>query len=122
MYRFTLLSQELGLTDDQRSALKHLVRNHRHEIQPLMKDLIAKKRALQGLVMAENPDPAEIRQASAELGHAIAEAAVLGSALVQKAQSILTPEQFKRLREMQESRQKAFDETLREWQEKHPAF
>jgi len=122
MYRLNLLGEELGLTDDQRAALKNLVRSHRREIQPLVKTLMAKKRALQGLVLAENPDPEAIRQTSADLGEAIAEAAVLGSALAQKAQTILTPDQFNRLREMQQRRQKVFDQTLREWQERNPAF
>jgi Spy/CpxP family protein refolding chaperone len=122
MYRLNLLSEELGLTDDQRAALKNLVRSHRQEIQPLVKAVIAKKRALQEFVLAENPDPAAIRQASADLGNAIADAAVLGSSLAQKAQSILTPDQFNRFREMRQNRQKAFDASLREWQEKHPAF
>lgn len=122
MYRLNLLSEELGLTDDQRAALKNLVRSHRQEIQPIVKAVIAKKRALQEFVLAENPDPAAIRQASADLGNAIADAAVLGSSLAQKAQSILTPDQFDQFREMRQNRQKVFDETLREWQEKHPAF
>jgi Spy/CpxP family protein refolding chaperone len=122
MYRLNLLSEELGLTDDQRAALKNLVRSHRQEIQPLVKAVIANKRTLQELVLAEKPDPAAIRQASADLGNAIAEAAVLGSVLAQKAQLILTPDQFDRFREMRQNRQKVFDETLREWQEKHPAF
>jgi Spy/CpxP family protein refolding chaperone len=122
MYRLNLLSEELGLTDDQRAALKNLVRSHRQEIQPLVKTVIAKKRALQELVLAENPDPAAIRQASADLGNAIGEAAVLGSTLAQKAQSILTPEQLNQFREKRQNRQKAFDESLREWQERNPAF
>ena len=122
MYRLNLLSEELGLTDDQRAALKGLVRGHRQEIRPLVRTLIAKKRALQELVLAENPDPGAIRAASADLGNAIADAAVLGSVLAQKAQSILTPDQFNRFREMRQNRQKVFDETLREWKEKHPAF
>ncbi len=122
MYRLNLLSQELGLTDDQRAALKDLFKNHRQEIQPLVKTVIAKKRALQEIVLGENPDPAAIRQASSDLGNAIADAAVLGSALAQKAQSILTPEQLNRFREMRLNRQKAFDESLREWQERNPAF
>ncbi|MCX5912659.1 MAG: Spy/CpxP family protein refolding chaperone [Deltaproteobacteria bacterium] len=122
MYRLNLLSEELGLTDDQRAALKNLVRSHRQEIQPLVKAVIAKKRTLQELVLAEKPDPAAIRQASADLGNAIAEAAVLGSVLAQKAQSILTPDQFNRFRTMRQNRQKVFDETLREWQERNPAF
>jgi Spy/CpxP family protein refolding chaperone len=122
MYRLNLLSEELGLTGDQRAALKDLIRNHRDEIKPLLKSVRAKKRALQGLVLGEDPDPVAIRQASADLGTAIAETAVLGSSLVQKARSILTPEQLTRLREMKQNRQKAFDESLREWQERNPAL
>ena len=122
MYRLNLLSEELGLTDVQRVALKDLIKNHRQETKPLVKAVIAKKRALQELALGENPDPAAIRQASADLGNAIAEAAVLGSSLAQKAQSILTPEQVTRFREMRQNRQKAFDESLREWQERNPAF
>ena len=122
MYRLNLLSEELGLTDDQRAALKDLIKNHRHEIQPLVKAVIAKKRALQELALGEDPDPAAIRRASADLGNAIAEAAVLGCSLAQKAKSVLTPEQLTRLREMRQNRQKAFDESLREWQERNPAF
>jgi Spy/CpxP family protein refolding chaperone len=122
MYRLNLLGEELGLTDDQRAALKNLVKNHRQEIKPLVQAVIVKKRALQEIALAENPDPAAIRQASADLGNAIAEAAVLGSSLAQKAQSILTPEQVTRFREKMQNRQKAFDESLREWQERNPAF
>ncbi len=122
MYRLNLLSEELGLTDDQRAALKDLIRNHRDEIKPLVKAVIAKKRALQEIALGENPDPETIRQASTDLGNAIAEAAVLGSSLAQKAKSILTPEQLTRLREMRQSRQKAFDKSLRKWQERNPAF
>lgn len=122
MYRLKLLSEELGLTEDQRAAIKDLIKNHRQEIKPLVKALIVQKRALLEIALAENPNPAAIRQAADELGKAIAEAAVLGSSLAQKAQSILTPEQVNRLREMRQNRQKAFDEALREWQERNPAF
>jgi len=122
MYRLNLLSEELGLTDNQRGALKDLFRSHRDEIKPLMKAVIAKKRALQELALGEAPDPEAIRQASVDLGNAIAEAAVLGSSLAQKAKSILTPEQLTRLREMRQNRQKAFDKSLRKWQERNPAF
>ncbi len=122
MYRLNLLSEELGLTNDQRAALKGLIKDHRNEIKLLVKTLIAKKRALQELALGENPDPEAIRQASTELGNAIAEAAVLGSSLAQKAKSILTPEQLARLREMRQNRQKAFDESLRKWQKRDSAF
>jgi Spy/CpxP family protein refolding chaperone len=87
-----------------------------------VKTVIAQKRALQEFVLAENPDPAAIRQASTDLGQAIAEAAVLGSVLAQKARLILTPDQLNRIREMRQNRRKAFDQTLREWQEGNPTF
>ncbi len=122
MYRLSLLSEELGLTDDQRAALKNLIRNHGDEIKPLVKAVITKKRALQELALGENPDPEAIRRASTDLGNAIAEAAVLGSSLAQKAKSILTPEQLTRFREMRQNREKAFDESLQDWQQRNPAF
>jgi len=121
MYRFNLLSEELGLTDNQRAELKALVKDHRAEIQPVIKTVMAKKRALQELVLGDNADPAAIRQASADLGNAIAEAAVLGSSLAQQAKTILTPEQLARVREMMQNRQNAFDKSVREWQEKNTA-
>ncbi len=98
-----------------------MIKDHRNEIKLLVKTLIAKKRALQELALGENPDPETIRQASTDLSNAIAEAAVLGSSLAQKAKTILTPEQLTRLRKMMQNRQKAFDESLREWQG-NPAF
>lgn len=121
MYRLNLLSEELGLTDDQRAAFKELIRSHRGEMQPPVKAVIAKKRALEELVLGENPDPAAIRQASADLGNAIAEAAALGASLAQKGKAILTPEQLARLREMRQNRQKAFDKSLQKWLERNPA-
>ena len=122
MYRLNLLSEELGLTDDQRAALKDLIRNHRGEIQPLVKAVIAKKLALEKLVLGEDPDPAAIRQAAADLGNVIAEAAVLGASLAQKGKSILTPEQLARLREMRQNHQKALDKSLQKWEERNPVF
>jgi len=122
MYRMNLLSEELGLTDNQQAAIKKLFKHHRQEIQPLVKTVIAKKRALLELVLAENPDQTAIRQASADLGQAIADAAIQSSLLAQQAQSLLTPDQLRQFREIRQNRQKAFDETLREWQAKNPAF
>ena len=79
MHRLNLLSEELGLTDDQRAAFKDLIGSRRGEMQPLVKAVITKKRALEELVLGENPDPAAIRQASDDLGKAIGGAAALGA-------------------------------------------
>ena len=122
MYRLNLLSEELGLTDDQRAALKNLFKEHRKDIQPLAETMMARKRALMELVLAGNSDPDLIRKASADLGNAIADAAVEASSLARQAQAILTPDQWKKFQDMRQSRQRSFDRALREWREKGPGF
>ena len=74
------------------------------------------------LVLSEKPDPGAIRQASADLGNAIADAAVQASVLAKEARSILTPEQMERFKALRQHRQKVFDETLREWREQSGGF
>jgi Spy/CpxP family protein refolding chaperone len=64
-YRMNLLFDQLGVTDDQRVALKKLFKEHRQNIQPPMEIVMAKGRALRELVLAETPNQAAIRQASA---------------------------------------------------------
>ncbi len=122
MYRMNMLCDELGITGDQRVALKKLFKEHRKDIQPLAEAVMIKGRTLRELILAEKPDQAAIRQASAELGNAIADAAVQASVLAQEARSILTPEQVERFKEMRQHRQKVFDETLREWRERSHGF
>jgi len=122
MYRLNLLSEELGFTDDQRAALKNLFKEHRKDIQPLAETMMARKRALMELVLAGNSDPDLIRKASADLGNAIADAAVEASPLARQAQAILTPDQWKKFQDMRQSRQRSFDAALREWREKGPGF
>jgi Spy/CpxP family protein refolding chaperone len=117
MYRMNMLFDELGITGDQRVALKKFFKEHRKDIQPLAEGVMIKGRALRELILAETPDQASIRQASAELGNAIADAAVQASVLAKEARSILTPEQIEQFKEMRRHRQKVFDETLREWRE-----
>ena len=98
MYRMNLLFDELGITDDQRLGFKKLFKEHRKDIQPLAENVIAKRRVLRELILAEAPDQGTIRQASADLGNAIADAAVQASALAKEARSILTPEQVERFK------------------------
>ena len=117
MYRMNMLFDELGLSGDQRAALKQLFKEHRKDLRPVVEGVKAKGVVLRELVLAETPDEAAIRKASAELGNAIADAAVQASALAGEARSILTPEQVEKFKEMRLHRQKVFRETMREWRE-----
>jgi hypothetical protein len=76
--------------------------------------VMAKGRALRELVLAEAPNQAAIRKASADPGNAIAKSAVQASALAIEARSNLTRGQVERFKEMRQHRQKVFDETPRE--------
>lgn len=76
--------------------------------------VMAKGRALRELVLAEAPNQAVIRKASADPGNAIAESAVQDSVLAKEARSNLTRGQVERFKEMRQHRQKVFDETSRE--------
>ena len=122
MYRMNMLFDELGITGVQRVALKKLFKDHRKDIQPLAEGVMIKGRALRQLILTGTPDQAAIRQASAELGNAIADAAIQASALAKEARSILPPEQIEQFKEMRQHRQKVFDETLREWREQSGGF
>ena len=114
IYRMNMLFDELGLTGDQRVALKQLFSERRKDLQPSVEEVKARGGALVDLIMAETPNQEAIRKASGDLGNAIAEASVQISALAKEARSILTPEQVDKARELLQRRQKVFRETLHE--------
>jgi Spy/CpxP family protein refolding chaperone len=114
MYRMNMLFDELGLTGDQRVALKQLFSEHRKDLQPSVEEVKARGGVLIDLVMSETPDQEAIRKASGDLGSAIAEAAVQISALAKEARSILTPEQVEKAMELLQRRQNVFRETMYE--------
>ncbi len=122
MYRLNMLCEELGLTGDQRVALKKMLKEHRKDLQPQVESVMAKGRTLRELILAETPDQTAIRKASADLGNAIADLAVQASVLAKEARSILTPQQVERFREIRQRRQKVFDQTLHEWQQQNQEF
>ena len=122
MYRMNMIFDELELTGDQRVALKQLFKERRKDLRPLVEGVKAKGMALKELVLAETPDETAIRKASADMGNAIADAAVQASALAKEARSILTPEQLERFKEMRQQRQEVFRETMREWREQSGEF
>jgi Spy/CpxP family protein refolding chaperone len=114
MYRMNMLFDELGVTVEQRAALKQLFSEHRKDLQPSVEEVRARGGVLADLIMAETPDQEAIRKVSGELGGAIGEAAVKASMLAKEARSILTPEQVEKAKALRQRRQNVFRETLRE--------
>jgi Spy/CpxP family protein refolding chaperone len=122
MYRMNRVFDELGLTEDQRVALKQLFVEHRKDLQPSVGEVKARGKVLKELIMAETPDEAAIRKASVDLGSAIAEASVQISALAKEVRLILTPEQVEKAKELRQRRQQVFHETLRDWGDRGSEF
>jgi len=122
MYRMNMLLDELGVTVEQRTALKQLFSEHRKDLQPSVEEVRARGEVLADLIMAETPDQEAIRKASGDLGSAIADASVQMSALAKEARKILTPEQVERAQEMLQRRQRMFQKTVSDWGDQNRGF
>jgi Spy/CpxP family protein refolding chaperone len=96
--RWLLLKAELGLTEQQRSAIMALAEARRSKRAPVAAAAIQKKRALREAVLADKPDAAAIRAAAMDLGKAIGDAAVAASEGIAQGRNILTPEQRDKIR------------------------
>ncbi len=96
--RLLVLRSEIGITDEQKSKVRAVVKNHRSEIVPVAKAVHEKRKALRDLVLDKPNDQPAIRTAANELGKAIADASVVASRVVTDARKVLTPEQDKQIR------------------------
>jgi Spy/CpxP family protein refolding chaperone len=114
--RRATLNAELNLTDAQRQAIAQTLKEHKQEIARAAEPVVADRRALRALVLADTPDEAAIRKAAGDLSGAIGDAAVVLSRvktdIVTKAQ--LTPEQRKKIAKFRAANDDAADEFLSE--------
>jgi Spy/CpxP family protein refolding chaperone len=96
------LMENLNLTDEQKMRFREMLRDNRGEIKPLVREIMAQKRALMELVTAEFPDEAAILSQADRMSEAIGRAAVEASRLAREARLILTPDQIKMIEEFRE--------------------
>jgi len=112
------LREELDLTEAQREQSREVVAKWRGDIAPAVDAVVEKKRALKAEVLVESPDESAIRQAAAEVGEELGNAALLASGFVCEARTLLSPEQLEHLRDFCASREEKWEEgmaRLREW-------
>jgi Spy/CpxP family protein refolding chaperone len=91
--RALVLRSEMNVTPEQREKIKAVVESYKPEIVKAARALHDAKKDLQAAVTAEPADEKRIRAASAGLGRAIGEAAVLASKVRAEVRPLLTPEQ-----------------------------
>ena len=112
--RLLVLKSQLNVTDEQREKIRATVAPHRAEITSAVKDIVVKKRALQGKVRADKTDEQSIRAAAGELGKSIGDAAVLAAKVRAEVVPILTDEQKKVIEQFRGDSQGAVDKWLGE--------
>ena len=90
---------QLGVTAEQRQAIRKIVESHRTEVQALQEQAVPVRQALRSATWAN--DEAAIRDASAKLSAIMADQAVLQARIRAEAFDVLTPEQQEKARKLQ---------------------
>lgn len=88
----------LGLTDEQKAQVKGILKNHRPTAQPLVKQLIAERRALWDLIHAESVDETAIRAQVEKAAKVDADLAVQRASIAHEIRDVLTTEQIQNSR------------------------
>lgn len=92
--RMLVLKAELNLTEEQKDKICDVLEKHHQEIATELRDVWLKRHALRDLIVSDNANEEQIRQAASELGQAIGDVAVLGNRLWNKQlEPILTDQQ-----------------------------
>jgi hypothetical protein len=108
--RLIVLKSELGITNEQRDKIKSTVKAHAVEARAAAKSVVERKRALREAVL--NQDEANIKKASAELGTAISNAALLASKVIGEARPALTEGQIDKIAKFRAAADKEQDSWL----------
>ena len=93
------LKDDLNLTDEQKTAVRETLAAHKSELAAVMKPVVEAKRTLRDAVLADTTNEQQIKDASAKLGTAIGDAAVVAAKVKTelKANAKLTPEHAQKI-------------------------
>jgi len=110
--RMMVLRSELDLTDEQRTQVVSVLREHRVEIGQAARNVVRGRRALDTAVTAGATDEPAIRKAASQLGEAIGDAAVMRASIRAQLRPILTEQQVERIDRFRSDQQQAVDQYL----------
>ncbi len=102
----------LGVTEEQKSELRAVLKKHLPEIEPLVQRCVAERRALRDRIRSESFDEAAIRAQAARLAAAEADLAVVRAKVAAEVRPLLTSEQHATLEEMNRDAQDHVDYAL----------
>ncbi len=90
----------VGVTDAQKEQIRGIAREFRPAMKPLRQQLVQERRALRKAIHSTPVNEAAIRAQSARVAQIEADVAVKRAYISERVQSILTPEQIAKLKEM----------------------
>ncbi len=111
------LAKALGLSGEQKEQIRAIFRKHRDEIAPLRKEMVSERRELRKLIQADKTDEAAIREQAKKIAATSGDFAVRRAKMAQEVRAVLTPEQIRKFRALQEKRDLRIDGMMNRWQE-----
>ena len=92
---------ELGVTEEQKSQVKDVLRRYQPTVQPLIKQFVAERRALRDTIRTPEVDESAIRDQAGKVAKVGADLAVQRAHIAHEIRDVLTPEQLEKLKGME---------------------
>lgn len=99
--RFARKLAQLGVTDEQKTQVKTILRKYQPTAGPLIQQVVTERRVLRDRIRAETIDETAIRAEAAKVASLEADLAVQRAHVAHEIRAVLTPEQLLKLKEMQ---------------------
>lgn len=100
------MAQALDLTDNQRHALKDVVRMHQPVLQPLLQQARQERQSLRSLIIADQLDETALATQASRIGDTRKQIVIASAHLRADLRKILTPEQITRIEAWRQGGQK----------------
>ncbi len=107
--RLLMLGEELNLTDEQHERIRGIMESHRVEAQPIVRDLVDKRRVLRDAMFLDEISEVAIRNAVVDMESAVGDAVVLRARIGKEVRQVLTQQQFEVLMRFMEERDNRVD-------------
>jgi|GEM_PF-1046382 len=114
------LAKALDLSKEQTEQVKAIFLKHRDEIAPLRKEMVSERRELRKLTEADKTDEAAIREQAKKIAATSGDLAVRRAKMAREVRAVLTPEQIRKFRDLQEKRDRRMDRRMMHGQEGPP--
>ena len=111
------LAKALDLSKEQTEQVKAIFRKHRDETAPLRKEMVSGRRELRNLIQSDKLDEAALREQVKKIAVTDGDLAVRRARMSREMRAVLTPEQIRKFRALQEKRDRRIDGMVNRGQE-----